>query len=448
MTFLTQRNNIFPSPLRLFIVGCIAAFVLLPSCKNNNTTSIDALPIEDIVGIKYDSTYLVSTQTQLIDSVRTLGEYNADFHMIGNYIDNEMGRIQTGTYTQFNFPGDKLDFGNPDSLQADSITLDIDLIGYFGRVETPQTLNIYEITQEWDTSKNSSNDTMAINRNLELSGRKVINKNVLATLNNIHVRLDKSLAEKILHTPRGKNNADFVKYFKGLYITTSPIQGYASREPGAILYASLTSLDTKLKVYYSLPDSTGAYTKAKSFDFLIPYNIPHFHSIKRTNYSEGTILGNEIKDSTHLYEFMQGGALSQLYVKFPNIENLGKVGVNKVELILHAEPTSLGVKVGTNYRYAPPNIDVYQPDATLKQVESALVSGSTSFNASTKTYSFILTNYVQQIINGTMPNRGIILRPTVNNKQLNNMINRVVLGGANNPKLKPQLKVYYTTLPK
>lgn len=452
MIFQSKKKTI-----NLFLSGvwliCLLAFLSLPSCKNLNTTSINALPEEDLINIIYTDTTSIVCETDRIDSIKTLSFFNSDFHMLGNYIDPDMGRIETGTYTQFRYPGEKLDFGDNDSLQADSILLDVEVIGYFGRVETPQHLAIYEIIQAWDTAKvNSSNDTLAINHAKELSGGAVINNNVIATLKSIHVKLDYAMAEKLLKLPasvKGGTIADFTNYFKGLYLTTSPLTTFNSREPGAIMYVALNSFDTKLTLYYHEMDSVGVFSKAKKFEFFAPNEASQFHHINRKDYTQ-TKLGKELASNPrkHEYEFIQSGAMIQTRINFPNLKNLGHVGINKAELVLKADPKTLGVKIGTTYRYEPPAIDIYQPDSTLKKIESALAFGATTFDPSTQTYSIQLTNYVQRILNDQLDNRGIIIQAAAAQNRLPNLINRVVLGGVKHPSLKPILKIHYTTLPK
>lgn len=452
MTFHSKKETIYSLSIGIWAIALLA-FICFPSCKNLNTTSIDALPSDDLISIIYTDTTSIVCETDRIDSIRTLSYLNGDFHMLGNYIDPDMGRIETGTYSQFRYPGEKLDFGNNDSLQADSIVLDVDVIGYFGRVETPQHLAVYEITQAWDTAKvNSSNDTLGINHAKELSGSKIINNNVIATLNSIHAKLDPSLAEKLLKLPAGVKGgtlADFTNYFKGLYLTTKPLTTFNSREPGAIMYIALNSFDTKLTLYYHVKDSVGEFSKAKSFEFFAANEASQFHHINRKDYAN-TKLGRELATNPrkHEYEFIQSGAMIQTRINFPNLKNLGHVGINKAELVLKADPKTLGVRIGTTFRYEPPAIDIYQPDSTLKKIESALAFGATTFDPTTQTYSIQLTNYVQRILNDQLDNRGIIIQAAAAQNRLPSLVNRVVLGGVKHPSLKPILKIHYTTLPK
>lgn len=437
------------SQKKLLSMICSTAILLFSACKDPNNVGIDVLPDSDLVGMVYTDTTTIELETQIIDSLVT---YSGDIHVFGSYLDPAMGRIDAGTYTQLRFPNTSLDFGSPDSLRLDSVVLKLDIVGFFGRIETPQTMRIYEIAQNFDdTLKYSSKDSLLL-KSKELSNGKVINKNS-SILTNLNIRLDNSVGERILFAPKDTlgDNAQFAKFFKGLYIGTSPISGYTSREPGAIMYMSLQSSDTKMILYYSKKDSVGAFSKHTNYSFNITSASKQFHTFKRNNYNN-LLFGQEMLslERPHNYEFVQSGALVQMLVKIPYISALGKVAINKAELVFPCNPADLGVKMGNTYRYAPPDLDMFYPDSTLKKPEKFLTDNSVGvpFNPTTASYTIPITNTLQSLVNGGEENRGFLIRPTSSSNYIANTPNRVVLGGVNNAAYKPKLRVIYTTLPK
>lgn len=447
--YLICLKNNFNKIIRLLAFTAITVCMLfMQSCKDPNTGGKDILPPDELIGMAYTDTVTVNMDSRIIDSIPTFG---TDFHLFGNYVDNELGRITAGTYSQIRFSGDKIDFGSADSVRADSVVLFVDVIGYFGRIETPQLLRVHEITQAFDTTSYASNDSLTINP-LDLAGKSKINSGTIGLLKDVRVKLDKSLAEKLLNLPdsvKGKTNTEFTNYFKGLYLSTYPIGQFNSREPGAIMYMSLQSNDTKLILYYTKKDSVGNFTENKKFEFGVTSSARQFHAIKRSDYETrrlGTELMNPVRP--HEFEFNQSGAVIENTLKFPFLKNLGTVGINKAELILKADPATLGAKIGTTYRYAPPALKVYQPDSAGKKAESALIVSSIEFDNINKQYVISLTNYVQRILNGQIEDRGILIRSTDELNYIANTLNRVVLGGHNHATLKPVLRVTYTTLPK
>lgn len=422
----------------------------ISACKNTNSVTKDILPETDWVDVVYMDSSTLTTQTRRWDSIISYTSfydaYSPSYHMVGSYIDPEMGSIRTGTYTQFRFPGDKLDFGVNDSLRADSLVLSMDVVGYFGRIETPQNLEVYEINQDWDTTKYATDDSLKVVwKNLAKNAK--MNSISQTSVRDVRIRLDDELAKKLLLLPesvRGKDNKEFLKYFRGLYVRAAQLNVFNVREPGAIMYVDLGGLDTKLTLYYSKMGTDGTYFK-KSFDFRVSSAALSFHDVQRTQF-EGTRFGREVLApvAMHEYEFVQSGAFVDMFVKFPYLQNLGKVGINKAELILKADPATLGAKIGTSYRYEPPVLALYQPDSTLLKPEFNTPITTKAIDRNTFTYDFNITAYVQSVLKGSVTNRGLIVRPL----NASNTMNRVLVGGQNNPSLKPVLKIVYTTLPK
>lgn len=432
---------------------CAIAVFMLAACKDPNNVGIGVLPQSDLVGMVYTDTTTIDLETQLIDSITTVSA-QSDIHVFGNYLDPAMGSISAGTYTQFRFPNTKLDLGSPDSLRLDSIVLKLDVVGFFGRIETPQTMRVYEIAQNFDdTLKYSSKDSLLV-KSKDLANGKIINKNT-SVLTNVSVRLDNSIGERLLFAPKDStiDNAMFLKYFKGLYFDTSPIKGYTSREPGAIMNISLHSGDTRLVLYYSQKDSSGTFPKDnnKNYSFNVTSASKKFHTFKRSNFND-LLLGKELfgGEPAHNYEFIQSGTLSQILVKIPHIAALGKVAINKAELVFPCDPSLLGVKLGNSYRYSPPDLDMFYPDSTLRKPEKFFVDATigVSFNATTATYTIPITNTLQGLVNGAEENRGFLIRPSSSSNLIANTPNRVILGGVNNTAYKPKLRIIYTTLPK
>lgn len=434
---------------KLLSIFCSTAIFVFAACKDPNKIGIEVLPESELVGIIVTDTATIELETQVIDSVVT---YANDIHVFGNYLDPLLGRIDAGSYAQFRFPNTKLDFGSADSLRLDSVVLKLDIVGFFGRIETPQTLRVYEIAQSFDdTLKYSSKDSLLL-KPKDLANGKLINKNT-SILSNLSVRLDNSIGERILFAPADSlgDNAIFLKYFKGLYVGTAPISGFTSREPGAIMYMSLQSSDTKMVLYYSKKDSVGAFSIHKEYPFSVTGASKQFHTFRRNDYID-LLLGKEIHASErpHNYEFIQSGALVQMLVKIPHIAALGKISINKAELVFPCDPASLGVKMGNTYRYSPPDLDMFYPDSTLRKPEKFLTDATVgvAFKPATASYTIPITNTLQGLVNGAEENRGFLIRPTSSSNYIANTPNRVVLGGVNNAAYKPKLRIIYTTLPK
>jgi len=438
-------------------VSAFLAVCLLPACNQFNKTGLGVLPEDDIIGMEYTDTITFDIETHVLDSVQT-DEGITNTHIFGNCIDPQMGRISTAIYTQFKYSGSELYFGKPDSVRLDSVVLFLDLVGYYGRAETPQRMQVFEIAEKFDTTTYKSNDSLRIFKNKELSNSKKLDF-FTGYPDVLQVKLNNSLGNKILYAPADslKDNDVFTQYMKGLYISTQAVVA-TSREAGAAFYVSLsnTNSQTKLRLYYSVldKDSVGKYN-AKIQDFFVTASTNQFHSVKRTDFSQ-RLLGKNLDEQSHQFEFVQSGALIENVIKFPFLQNLGQKTLNKAELLLKVDKTTLGVQVGSNYRYSPPVLEVFQLDSTGTKADYSLVLDRPTYNKTTGTYSIFLTNHFQRFLNGRVKHSGVVVRPARNGDEVNsasyiaNSLRRAIYGGRNNPDstLKPRLRVIYTTIPK
>ncbi|MFN0203164.1 MAG: DUF4270 family protein [Bacteroidia bacterium] len=440
----------------LFAFGA-TAMLFLQGCNQFNSTGKDVLPEDELLNIGVIDTLTFDIETQRLDSVDT-DEQTTFTHIFGNMIDPEFGQFSAGIFTQFRYSGSELNFGGTagtDTLQADSIVLILDFIGKYGRQESPQRMKVQEITQPFlKDSTYRSNDALAVNTNQELSSKKSLDFAITGYPDVLRVKLDKNLAEKILFAPNDslKTNDAFTNYFKGLYISTYPVS-FLSREPGAMYYVGLSSSasETKLRLYYS---SKSGKTK-KTQDFFVTNTTRQFHNIQRSDF-ENRMFGQALTNKNGQYHFVQSGALTQMLVKFPHLKKLGRIGINKAELIFKTDPKFLGAKIGSDYRYAPPILEVFRADSSGQIIDDdVLTLDRPSFNVSDSSYRIILNNHFQRIVSGISENNGIIIRPSRNGDDVNssaliaNSLRRVILGGKNCPEpvLRPKLRIIYTKLP-
>ena len=105
-------------------------------------------------------------KTLPVDSVAT---YMLSRNLVGNYVDDQFGHIYAETYIQPRLTGTGLTFGaDPSKLSLDSLVLTLDLLGFYGRYNDPLPLEIFEITQAFDTSLYSKS-RMTVDSTVELA---------------------------------------------------------------------------------------------------------------------------------------------------------------------------------------------------------------------------------------------------------------------------------------
>ncbi|HHG84369.1 MAG TPA: DUF4270 family protein, partial [Bacteroidetes bacterium] len=415
----------------LFVIGITTAMLFFTACTSPNNAGIEVLPDDDIVKGHFVDSFSVEMSTILVDSVLT---ERLTRNLFGNYVDEELGWIYAETYIQPRLTGSNLVFGtNPANLELDSIVLRLDLTGFYGRYNDPVPLEILEITQAFPTDAAlTSKDQLSVDTYDYANGYNVDFSALPGFLDFIDIRLDDSLGQKLLFADPDSllNNTTFVSFFKGLCIRSKPVSQITSREPGGIFYMDPTSTDSRLTLHYR--DSNAV----KSVVFDINLNSERFHHIERTDYSSRLLTQalNESGQPDAVYAVIEAGALIKTFVKIPNLKNLDPVGINKAELILKVDPDLLG----SGDRFTPPKqvfLFVANESGTAELAGNSVVSTG-DYDANLHQYAIPLTNNLQTILAGRLPDNGFILVPGENGVSMN----RAIFAGPGHPLLAPKLR--------
>lgn len=416
-----------------------ALLLILTSCTDPNDAGKDVLPHDETISGHYVDSFSVYLSTLQIDSAPT---YKLSQCMLGNYYDEQFGHIFAETYISPRLSGSNLTFGaDRNKLSLDSITLTLDLSGFYGRFNEPLPLVIHEITEAFATDTSLySRSTLDVDSTYDLArGYSIDFSSLPGYLDFVTFRLDDSLGRKILFADPSKltSNAVFMDFFKGLRIKTDIVNLQNSREPGGVFYIDPRSEKSFMKLHYH--DTTAA----KTYTFGITNSSERFTHIDRTNAS-GKLLEQAIQsngDPLAMHACLQAGALVNMYVSIPSIQSLNPSIINKATLVLKVEDTYLG----SDSRYSPPSeIFLFVADSTHTKPKTLSISNSSAtYSKATGEYRIPMTNTLMQIFSGRLDDSGFILIPGENGVTLN----RVVVGGPGHPTLKPKLEVIYTTLP-
>lgn len=410
----------------------------LAACEKPKSIGADIIPPGDLLNVQFTDTLSVEIETRLSDSTRTDEQ---PVNMFGNLIDPDFGRILTSTFTSFRMAGSNLFLG--DSLQLDSIVLQLELTGFYGDYKDAQILQVYELEQKplrENTYYNSDSISVA-SSNLLYSGGQSIQFGSEETFKQPYrIRLSNTLGQKILNaTPEQfQNNETFTEFFKGLYLSTSPVS-YVSKEPGAVYYFKPDGSITGLYLYYK-GKIGGVFYDTLSYRFQINEDAGRFSRIRRQEIA-GSLL-DQVKQNPEVqgkqYALLQAGIPVNVFVKIPNLHNLFPVAVNKAELELPV----LTEYFGGSEKYQPPSIIQGQESDALGNAGDLFTSAI--FDLEKKVYTVALSSYSQRMINSASANYGFYLSSL--NQSTN--LNRVVLAGMNHPTRKPKLKISYTSVPK
>lgn len=417
----------------MFILGL---FIFLGCKKSDTAIGAEVIPDQDDITVHYTDTVTVELQTWNQDTVRS---DEPKVQMFGSILDPEFGRLDASSFAQFVMTGSSLFLG--DSLSLDSIVLSLDMFGYYGDFSERLKLNVYELEQDLNISNAYyTSDTIATIATKNLA----INRNVYFTSSSfaqgLRIRLDTSLGNKLLFADSASrsNNAQFIKLFKGLYLGSEPVTA-GVKEPGVVYYFNPTGSKTKLSLYYK-GKIAGIYYNNLQFDFLMNAEAARFNRIQRSQ-TEGRLLAEALNNPNTVGKqnvLLQGGSPKTVYVKIPNLSNLGPATINRAELVLRADKS----KLGSDNRYAPPST-ILACFATLDSLRDQPNFTSSSLDVDRYEYVLPITNYAQRLMSRTISNYGIFIFSQ--SEQVG--LNRVVLGGSSHPTLKPYLRITYTKTP-
>ncbi len=422
----------------------ITAGIFISSCKEPDTIGLEVQPPDDQLNLEHTDTLSLVTYTVLDDSIRSDETVLA---LAGQYSDPVFGIHSSSFYTQLRLSSNNADFGaNP---VADSIVLTLVYKAVYGDTNTQQTIKVYELNQNIyrDSSYYSNNSFLTGS----LLGTKTFVPKPLDSVKvdsvkkapHLRVKLSPQLAQRFIDVSGSSSlsdNATFLQFFKGLYITMTP-----SGNPGAILSFDLLNSLSQVTMYYKNNASDSL-----KYNFVINENcarINHFNHHRYFNassYLKSQIKGDTIKGDSVL--FIQSMAGLKVKIKYPYLKNLianGKIAINKAELIIKLDNDDL-----SETDYAPPPQLVLLEEQSGKirfiidQYEGISYYGGL-YTASKKEYRFNIARHLQQILDGEKENLGLSL--VVWTADRPSKANRVVLNGS---KCKDpiRLSISYTKL--
>lgn len=425
----------------------LAALLFSAACEDTlGGIGEEVLPGDELIEFRSGDSLQLRLTSVRVDSSIT---FRTSVQLFGNYIDPQMGRISATTYTSF-FPRSGLSFGKASNLIFDSLVLQLDIDGAYGRPATVQTLHVRELADLiprddslWSTAGMPLlPDELCPGCSIDLGAR-------LGT-GTVRVRLDDGLGRRLLFADSAvlADRTRFDDYFSGLALYTDPVS-YLSREPGAIFSLAGTSTTTRLLLYYRKRDTDTSTFRTRTEPFVIANSSSRFHRLVRSD-TDGKLVGEElIKPSPReVYEFLQAGLQVRMFVEVPNLASLGRVAISRAELVLRVDQDQLG----SDNRYTPPSAlvavkaddqgEVLVTDGALTAIDSR--TSQIAYDATRRTYTISLTNYFQRILNGDEPNTGFYLIPL----GTGTTVNRAVIGGIDHPKYAPKFIVTYSTLPR
>ena len=308
--------------------------------------------------------YFISDSTTLLayssidDSVKTT---NLVYNLLGSINDPIFGKTTAGIYSQFTFDTTAITFGQ--SAGYDSLVLTLAYTGaYYGDTNSLQTVKVYELD---DTISNSNSIPYYATSSIPartLLGSKTfkgrIHENVLigtdTLLPHLRIKLDKNddFIKYLINADSASlaSSSNFIKYFKGLYITTESVD-----RGGCIYYLNLSRALTSMTLYYH--NSTTSATSNTSRDFVVNAYCRSFTHFNHYNYSQAVSLltqnfANKNYRNGDSTLFLQAMAGVRIKLNFPYLNawsSKGNIFVNRAELTIPVDTIESSYK-----KFTPP----------------------------------------------------------------------------------------------
>jgi hypothetical protein len=449
--------------MKYFLVRPVLAALFLlaiSSCneKQDNGVGIGLFADENDLGVTYIDTFNVISKIRLENSIKSGGFTDA---LLGSYNDPFFGDTKISFYTQFLINRNGITFS--DSAVCDSVVFyaklgTADDIEFYGPENKEMTFNLHRINNDAEFTIDSiyyTNSSVEIYNEslLDPSFDNTFTANFLDTVQIgldssnqfpgvFQLHLDPSFGQEIIDfagTEVLLNNEEFLKVYKGLYITTDNV------EDGSILSIDYTSDATTMIMYFHVD------TIVKEYEFEISSSSTvHFNEFKHNYVASGSDELNAILNDTNLANkkyFLQTGGGFSIGLEMPTLsslkDSLNAIPVNKAELIMPVDPNTVEDYVPAEQFFIS-RINDEGKKVTIADQGSFNLGGK--YDEDKMEYRFIITEHIQGFINGDFSSPDVFIEI----KKPGTSPNRSILYGHEADTLlgeKPLiLRIYFSTL--
>ncbi len=399
------------SGTKFFIVASL--LLLAASCKKESDIGSDVFPADDNLQLSVTDTTSIIAYTVREDSLRS---DESPIIQIGTMYDQQFGKTTAGLFTQLSIPNNQLNINFGAGAVLDSCTLGLAYeFDYYGDTLTTQTFNVYQLTE--DLYKDSAYYShrakqyypAVIGTNAVAPRPRTLVGPDTATPAYLRIPIDMGFAQQIFSQSGGSNladNAAFIRYMKGLYITAVAGSGGA-----LVRFNPLDSL-TKFTLYYHNSTDT------TEFDFVINSttayysHFTHDYTLASAPYLNSQLAAPGPNSDPEVY--IQATAGLKTKIEFPFLDawkNLGyPIAINKAELVIKADPTNTSDDFPINKQLYLVSIDSAGGQHLLIDMFENSVYYGGSVNTTTSEYKINLARYFQDLVNGDADNHGLYLK--------------------------------------
>ncbi|MFI5160201.1 MAG: DUF4270 family protein [Sphingobacteriales bacterium] len=474
---------------RLDLLTLLISLFILNSCKRDGTVGLGVDSSTQLTGSLIDtSTIIVNTVPDIgfnafnikpTDSIVTSGLFKTP---LGYFQDPAFGTTESNIAVGLTLPG-----GAAYTLPTGTIVIDSAILalnyadGFYGDSLTSKfKINVYQLktrplsklyfnTTAWDYNSAALLGTKSFFAHTHDS-IKVTNviigapDTLIKVAPQLRIPIDKNFVNSILFNASSEqlaSNTVFQNNVKGLYLT---IDKAGTQGAGGTF---MFGLKDSLNVYYRAINGTTIDTAVVK----LPMSDSHAAQIKQTpSTAVLTELANTTNGGRNLI-YLQGLAGLKVKISFPYLKNIikdigSRIVINRAELVVTPLPGS------TIPFVAQPKLTLYQHDITHSIVELQDASRSDPrsggigtfsgfYNQALRNYHFVVTGYIQDLMDGKTVDYGTYLAPIDTTNKTSVDVNptvqtagRTIAIGTVTDKNSPyyssriKLNIIYTKLPK
>jgi len=455
--------------IKIDLLTLLIGLFLFASCKSSNTIGLDVDPATAIQGTLVDS-LTVDTRTVVDDPANTASLVR---YPLGYITDPELGTTEASLAMTLTLPSAGYTFGTSPMIDSAVLVLPYST-QFYGDSTSTYSVDVHQLTTDIsDQTSFKSNRVYPHNTSTLVGNFTGILKpttpfkitvaavgkpdTLKAVTPQLRVKLDPEFIKTAIleNTSSLKNNAFFSAAFKGLYVSVNKTK---STGAGGVAFFNLTGDNSSLVIYYKKQNATTSTAKDTT-DAKFPINATVSPVAASVTHSYTEQVATQLANPGLQYPvtYLQGLSGLRNKISFPHlssfIKNLGaKVVINKAELVIDLSSGS-----DVNPFVPAPRLALYTYDiagvrANIRDNHGA--SGSTTFggtyDTTKKNYRFIVTSYLQDLIDGKSVDYGTYLSTSSSTEfDLNPPItsaSRSIIGSFSNNTNKVRLNIYYTKI--
>ncbi|MCC5945410.1 MAG: DUF4270 family protein [Bernardetiaceae bacterium] len=424
-------------------------FALLPcftACQDPEDLGLDLQNDEQSLRTDFTDTITVRSSVVLLDSINTT---NSPRLLFGNTMDPFFGKIETTSYMRLSLGNARnVRFQGPAEEIAtfDSLILELPINYTYGDTTVSQRIFVHRFAEPMEDSlPYFSNDSVRISASVLGSG--FYPQNVDRSRGFFRIRLSNEFGRELFRLGGNLPDDD------ALQAAVAGIAIRGSGEDGAILGLSLSEAPGRLALYYSYRQLDTM--TVDNFDFVFGRRFLNIKADRSGTPLE--LLTKEHAIPTEMLDdqgFLQAGTGVATKLAFPYLDKFAagnRILINRASLslspVVHTVRDNRRPPNGLVFLYADGNGVQYKSDGSQRLLTRGLGSNDNAqmdYIAGGIDYTDLrVTEYIQDVINGIEPNKGLIVAPLGNA----NSVNRLIFEAPSPINQNPfRIKMFYTLI--